>query len=97
MKKQRKLVYWVAVRREDSEAYSIRRKTKQECLAEIKKRECIYQHKTESGEIYWSNNEYSDEFSGWEETYIHPVKIEIPYSNLLDIVHECLGEGGLAK
>lgn len=67
--RRRKLVYWVARHREDSNAYSIRKKTRRACEAE-RQREGA-------------------------DRYDTPRKIEVSFTDTLDLVRRALGEGGI--
>lgn len=78
------LTYWISHCENDSDAYSIRETTKKAVLAEIEKRGC-----------FW--NEAKEEFENDDRSQVFSVlnKVVVEYDNGLDLLKQCLGEGGI--
>lgn len=71
-----KVTYWYAQRETDSDAYSVRERTKKEALARL-------------DEVCGGDPEYR------KHHYGPLVKVEVEYDSGLDLLQQCLSEGGL--
>ena len=80
-----KLTYWVSEMLNDSSAYNIRMKTKGAVIEQL----------IERGLTEQQDGKWEQRGDGWTVIYGKPHKVTVEYADGLDLLRQCLGEGGV--
>jgi hypothetical protein len=81
------LSYWYSECLDDHTCYSVREASRKEVIRILTEEKMLTLRKVDDGEIYASDD--------WQSRFAVPHKVTVEYSNGLDLLKQCLGEGGI--